>query len=385
MEYVKLGKTGLDVSRLCLGCMSFGDAVKWPSHKWVLNEEDSRPIIKRALELGINFFDTANIYSLGASEEIVGRALRAYADRDEIVVATKVLVPMRPGPNGGGLSRKHVMEQIDASLRRLGMDYVDLYIIHRWDYNTPIEETMSALHDIVKAGKARYIGASAMYAWQFQKALFTAEKHNWTRFVSMQNHYNLLYREEEREMMPLCADEGIASTPYSPLAGGRLTRDLSVNTKRYETDEIARYKYDRTTDIDRPVIERLAEVAANRNIPRSNIALAWLMQQEAVAAPIIGATRISQLEELAGALSVSLTPDETRYLEEPYVPHNVVGAVGHARIAQGDGRLARRFSDQLDGGLQHDAEGALRTDEEALGGETVLGQQVFQRVAAGLS
>ena len=239
MEYVKLGNTGMDVSRLCLGCMSFGDPDGWV-HKWALNEENSRPIIKRALELGINFFDTANVYSIGKSEEILGRALKEYANRDEVVIATKVHGKMHEGPNGSGLSRKAIMSEIDKSLKRLGTDYVDLYIIHRWDYNTPIEETMEALHDVVKAGKARYIGASAMYAWQFQKALYAAERNGWTRFVSMQNHLNLLYREEEREMLPLCVEEKIAITPYSPLASGRLTRDWSETTKRYETDQIAK-------------------------------------------------------------------------------------------------------------------------------------------------
>ncbi len=257
MEYVKLGNTGMDVSPICLGCMSFGTAENWVHNQWALNEEDSRMIIKRALDLGINFFDTANAYAYGNSEEILGRALKDYANRDEVVIATKVFVPMGKGPNGGGLSRKHIMSQIDQSLKRLGTDYVDLYIIHRWDYHTPIEETMEALHDIVKAGKVRYIGASAMYAWQFQKALHVAEKHGWTRFVSMQNHYNLIYREEEREMMPLCSEEKIAVTPYSPLASGRLARDWSESTERYETDPIAKMKYDATAEADKLVVERV--------------------------------------------------------------------------------------------------------------------------------
>ena len=239
MEYVKLGNSGLEVSRICLGCMSFGDSEIW-THKWVLNEENSRPIIKRALELGINFFDTANVYSLGRSEEILGKALKDYAKRDEVVIATKVFSRMRDGPNGAGLSRKVIMNEIDNSLKRLGTDYVDLYIIHRWDYNTPIEETMDALNEVVKAGKARYIGASAMYAWQFQKALYTAEKHGWTKFVSMQNHYNLIYREDERELIPLCKDQKIGLTPYSPLAAGRLARDWSETTYRLQTDEVAK-------------------------------------------------------------------------------------------------------------------------------------------------
>ena len=326
MEYVKLGNTGMDVSRFCLGCMGFGDSEAWV-HKWLLNEEDSRPVIKKALDLGINFFDTANVYSLGKSEEILGRALKDYANRDEVVIATKVHGKMHDGPNGSGLSRKAIMSEIDKSLKRLGTDYVDLYIIHRWDYNTPIEETMEALHDIVKAGKARYIGASAMYAWQFQKALHTAEKNGWTRFVSMQNHLNLIYREEEREMIPLCREEKIALTPYSPLASGRLTRNLSETTKRSETDQIAVSKYGSTEEADRLVIERLAAVAERRGIPRLHIALAWLLQKEPVTIPIIGATKLSHLEDAVPALSVKLEPEEIAFLEEPYVPHKVIGAV----------------------------------------------------------
>ena len=261
MDYVKLGNTGMDVSPICLGAMSFGTAENWVHNEWALDEEASRAIIKRALDLGINFFDTANIYAYGSSEGILGRALNDFANRDEVVVATKVFVPMSERPNDGGLSRKHIMSQVDQSLKRLGMDYIDLYIIHRWDYHTPIEETMAALHDIVKAGKVRYIGASAMYAIQFQKALHVAEKNGWTRFVSMQNHYNLIYREEEREMMPLCAEEKIAVTPYSPLASGRLARAWSETTQRLETDPIAKQKYDATVDADKMVVERVAEVA----------------------------------------------------------------------------------------------------------------------------
>lgn len=323
MEYVKLGNTGLDVSRICLGCMSFGDPINWV-HKWALAEEDSRTVIKKSLDLGINFFDTANVYSLGRSEEILGRALKDYANRDEIVIATKVYNKMQEGPNGAGLSRKAIMSEIDKSLKRLGTDYVDLYIIHRWDYNTPIEETMSALHDVVKAGKARYIGASSMYAWQFQKALYTAEKNGWTRFVSMQNHLNLIYREEEREMIPLCKEEKIALTPYSPLASGRLTRDWSETTKRYETDRVQRDKYDSTIDADRLVVERLAEVAEKHGVPRTQIALAWLMQKQPVTVPIIGATKISHLEAAVPSLEVKLTAEEVAYMEEPYVPHRIV-------------------------------------------------------------
>ncbi len=325
MEYTKLGSTGLEVSRICLGCMGFGDATRW-IHQWVLDEESSRPIIKRALELGINFFDTANVYSLGASEEILGRALRDFARRDEVVIATKVHGRMREGPNGGGLSRKAILSEIDHSLRRLGTDYVDLYIIHRWDYETPIEETMEALHDVVRAGKARYIGASSMWAWQFQKALYVAEKHGWTRFVSMQNHLNLIYREEEREMLPLCRAEGIGVTPYSPLASGRLARAWSKeSTPRSESDQIARRKYDATADTDRLVVERVAELAEQRGVLRAHIALAWLLQKQPVAAPIIGATKIAHLEDAVGALSVKLTQEEIAYLEEPYVPHPIVG------------------------------------------------------------
>ncbi|MCZ8517907.1 MULTISPECIES: aldo/keto reductase [Paenibacillus] len=325
MEYVKLGNTGLDVSRLCLGCMSFGAAERW-THPWVLDEENSRPIIKKALELGINFFDTANVYSVGASEEIVGRALKDYANRDEIVIATKVYFRMHPGPNGAGLSRKAIMSEVDKSLQRLGTDYVDLYQIHRWDYATPIEETMEALHDVVKAGKARYIGASAMYAWQFLKALHTAEKHGWTRFVSMQNHLNLIYREEEREMMPLCKQEQIGVIPYSPLASGRLARDWSVTTHRSETDQAQKSKYDATAGVDRGIADRVTAIAHTRGVPRVQIALAWLLQKEPVTSPIIGATKITQLEEAAGALAIRLTPEEIASLEELYVPHKVVGA-----------------------------------------------------------
>ena len=325
MQYTKLGTTGMDVSRICLGCMGFGDAANWV-HKWVLNEADSRPIIKKALELGINFFDTANVYSIGVSEEITGRALKDFAKRHEVVIATKVRGKMHEGPNGEGLSRKAILSEIDNSLRRLGTDYVDLYQIHRWDYNTPIEETMEALHDVVKAGKARYIGASAMFAWQFQKALHVAEKRGWTRFVSMQNHLNLIYREEEREMLPLCREEGIGSIPYSPLASGRLTRDWSAEkTLRAETDQIAKGKYDSTAETDQLVVERVAELAAKRGVARTHIALAWLLQKAPVTAPIIGATKIAHLEEAVGALAVQLTPEEVTYLEAPYVPHRIVG------------------------------------------------------------
>lgn len=325
MVYVRLGSTGMKVSRICLGCMGFGNATRW-IHKWVLTEENSRPIIKKALELGINFFDTANVYSIGASEEILGRALKDFAKRDEIVIATKLHGKMREEPNCGGLSRKAILSEIDASLKRLGTDYVDLYQIHRWDYETPIEETMEALNDIVRAGKVRYIGASAMWAWQFQKALYVAEKHGWTRFISMQNHLNLIYREEEREMLPLCREEKIGVIPYSPLASGRLTRDWSSETTlRSETNQIAKGKYDSTSETDQQVIERVAELAKKHEVPRAHIAIAWLLQKKPVTAPIIGATKISHLEESVNALSVNLTQDEIAYLEEPYVPHRIVG------------------------------------------------------------
>jgi 1-deoxyxylulose-5-phosphate synthase len=325
MDYVRLGSTGMKVSRICLGCMGFGDSQNWV-HKWVLNEADSRPVIQKALEMGINFFDTANIYSIGVSEEILGRALKDFAKRDEVVIATKIHGKMREGPNGGGLSRKAILSEIDHSLQRLETDYVDLYQIHRWDYETPIEETMEALHDVVKAGKVRYIGASAMFAWQFQKALHVAEKHGWTRFVSMQNHLNLIYREEEREMMPLCREEKIGVIPYSPLASGRLTRDISSETTmRSETDQIQKLKYDASTDTDQHVIKRVAEIAEKHGVPRAHIALAWLLQKQPVSAPIVGATKISHLEDAVGALSVVLSQEEVAYLEEPYTPHRVVG------------------------------------------------------------
>jgi len=326
MEYMKLGNTGLDVSRLCVGCMGFGVAERWV-HPWIKNEELSRPVIKKALDLGINFFDTANVYSDGTSEEIVGRALKDYANRDEIVLATKVHFRMHEGPNGAGLSRKAIMSEIDKSLMRLGTDYVDLYQIHRWDYNTPIEETMEALHDVVKAGKVRYIGASAMYAWQFLKALHVADKNGWTKFVSMQNHLNLIYREEEREMMPLCRTEKIGVIPYSPLASGRLTRDWSVTTYRSETDQAQKSKYGATENVDRLIIDRVAAIAEKRGVTRAQIALAWLLQNKPVTSPIIGPTTISHLDEAVAALSITLTAEEVASLEELYIPHPVVGAI----------------------------------------------------------
>ncbi|MGI4981961.1 MAG: aldo/keto reductase [Janthinobacterium lividum] len=324
MDYVKLGRTGIDVSRLCLGCMSYGVPERGP-HPWSLPEEQSRPFIKQALEAGINFFDTANVYSDGTSEEIVGRALKDFARRDEIVLATKVHGRMHPGPNGAGLSRKAIMAEIDASLRRLGTDYVDLYQIHRWDPATPIEETMEALHDVVKAGKARHIGASSMYAWQFSKALHVAETHNWTRFVTMQNYVNLLYREEEREMLPLCESEGIGVIPWSPMARGRLTRDWDTKSARSETDTFGNSLYASTEDADRRVVERVAEIAANRGVPRAQIALAWVLQKSVITAPIVGATKANHLDDAIAALSIRLSAEEITALEAPYVPHAVTG------------------------------------------------------------
>jgi len=324
MDYVKLGTTGLDVSRLCIGCMSFGVPERG-NHQWVLDEEKSRPIIKKALDYGINFFDTANVYSDGTSEEIVGRALKDFARRDEVVIATKVHGVMHSGPNGGGLSRKAIMTEIDNSLRRLGTDYIDLYQIHRWDNQTPIEETMEALHDVVKAGKARYIGASSMYAWQFSKALHVAEKHGWTRFVSMQNYLNLLYREEEREMLPLCKAEGIGLIPWSPLARGKLTREWDETSYRSETDAFGKMLYSKTHEADKVVVARVAEISAKREVPRAQIALAWVLQKEPVSAPIVGTTKMSHLEDAVASLSIELTPQEITYMEEPYIPHPVLG------------------------------------------------------------
>ncbi len=325
MEYVKFGNTGMDVSKLCLGCMSFGDA-STGFHKWVLGEEDTDRMIKLALDQGINFFDIANVYSAGTSEEYVGKALKKYANRDEIVLATKVWGEMHKGPNGKGLSRKAIFSEIDKSLKRLGTDYVDLYIIHRWDYDTPIEETLEALHDIVKAGKARYIGASAMYAWQFQKALHVAEKQNLTRFVSMQNHLNLIYREEEREMLPLCKDEKIAVTPYSPLAGGKLTRDLSETTFRNDTDAILKMKYGHAEEQDRVIIERVAELAEKYDVKRAQLALAWVLHKDEVTSPIIGTTKEEHITDAIKALTIELSQEDMNYLEEAYVPHRVIGA-----------------------------------------------------------
>ena len=326
MEYVKLGRTGLEVSRVCLGCMSYGVRDRG-NHAWSIGEEDARPFIQRALEGGINFFDTANRYSLGSSEEILGRAIKDFTRRDEVVIATKVYGRMRAGPNGGGLSRKAIMREIDDSLRRLGTDYVDLYQIHRWDYGTPIEETLEALHDIVKAGKVRYIGASSMHAWQFARALGVSERHGWTRFVSMQNLVNLLYREEEREMLPLCAAEGIGVIPWSPQARGRLTRDWDYTSIRTETDDAHRRLFGKSAEADRKVVDRVAEVAAARGIPRAQVALAWLLAKAVITAPIVGATKLHHLDDALASVNVKLTAQEIAALEEPYVPHAVVGFV----------------------------------------------------------
>jgi aryl-alcohol dehydrogenase-like predicted oxidoreductase len=321
MDYVKLGSTGLDVSPICVGCMSFGVPDRG-NHPWSLDEEQARPLIRQAIEAGVNFFDTANVYSDGSSEEITGRALADFARRDEIVLATKVHGRMHEGPNGAGLSRKAIMTEIDNSLRRLGTDYVDLYQIHRWDNATPIEETLEALHDVVKAGKARYIGASSMYAWQFSKALYTAERHGWTRFSTMQNHYNLLHREEEREMLPLCADQGIGVIPWSPLARGRLARDWDASTARTATDEFGKSLYQ---EGDREIVDSVAEVADARGVGRAPVALAWLLRNPLVTAPIVGMGKPEHLDDALAALTIDLTDDEASRLEKHYTPRPVAG------------------------------------------------------------
>ncbi|HUQ61182.1 aldo/keto reductase [Lentzea sp.] len=319
MRYTKLA--GMDVSEICLGMMSYGDPSRG-THAWSLAEEESRPFIKAALDAGINFFDTANVYSAGSSEEITGRALLDFARREDVVLATKVHGRMRDGANGAGLSRKAIFTEIDDSLRRLGTDYVDLYQIHRFDASVPLEETLEALHDVVKSGKARYIGASSMYAWQFAKALFTQRQNGWTRFVSMQNHYNLLYREEEREMLPLCADQGVAVIPWSPLARGRLTRDWDATTARTETDEFGSTLY---VESDRAIVEQVAAVASARGVSRAQVALAWLLRNPVVTAPIVGVTKPAQLDDAVAALDVELTDDEVRSLESAYEPHRIAG------------------------------------------------------------
>ncbi len=324
MEYVNLGASGLRVSRVCLGMMSFG---AHPERAWALDESKAEPIIRAAVDGGINFFDTADTYSHGASEELTGRVLPKLLSRDEMVVATKVFMPMTPGPNGGGLSRKHVLSGIDASLARLDMDYVDLYQIHRFDPNVPIEETMEALHDVVRSGKARYIGASSMYAWQFAKAQFVADAHGWTRFVSMQDHYNLLYREEEREMIPQCLDMGVGVIPWSPLARGVLagnrTRGGDKLTARAETDGFAEYLYTHPVDYD--IVDRVVEVAGERGVTAPQVALAWLLSKPGVTAPIVGSTKLHHLEDALAAEQLTLTSDEIARLEELYVPHAIAG------------------------------------------------------------
>jgi aryl-alcohol dehydrogenase-like predicted oxidoreductase len=328
MQYKNLGRTGLKVSRICLGCMSYGIPQRG-QHAWTIDEKESRPFIARALELGINFFDTANSYSDGTSEEILGRALKELAKRDEVVIATKVYHPQRPDPNGRGLSRKAILCEVDHSLRRLGTDYIDLYQIHRWDYATPIDETLSALDAVVQAGKVRYLGASSMHAWQFCQALLLADAKQLVRFVSMQNHYNLLYREEEREMLGLCADQGIGVIPWSPLARGRLARPWEEKsaTSRAATDEMIPKLYAHTEAADHQVVERVAEIAAAGGVPMARIALAWLLSKPVVTAPIVGATKPHHLEDAIAALSIELSPEEIKALEEPYVPHAVAGFV----------------------------------------------------------
>jgi aryl-alcohol dehydrogenase-like predicted oxidoreductase len=323
MRYTRLGATGLEISAICLGCMSFGDPARG-NHTWSLPEEPSRDLIRAALEAGVTFFDTANVYSHGSSEEIVGRALKDFASREDVVIATKVHGRMRPGPNGAGLSRRAILAEIDNSLRRLGTDYVDLYQIHRWDAVTPIEETMEALHDVVKAGKARYIGASSMHTWQFAKAQFVADQNNWSRFVSMQNHYNLVYREEEREMLPFCADSGVGSIPWSPLARGLLTRPWNESTARSETDEFGKTLY---ADGDRTIVERVQETATKRGVSPAQIALSWVSRNPVVSAPIVGITKASHLQDALDSLDVVLDQSEVDYLEEAYTPHRTAGFV----------------------------------------------------------
>lgn len=328
MEYLKLGQTGLEVSKLCLGCMSFGDSSKGFHSGWLLDEVASQKIINKALDVGINFFDTANSYAAGTSEEYLGRALKAFANRDEIVIATKIFFGdgHSDSPNTKGLSRKAIFNQVDASLKRLGTDYIDILYIHRWDYDTPIEETMAALNDLVRSGKVHYLGASAMYAWQFQKAQYVAEKNGWTRFSVMQNHYNMLYREDEREMIPFCQDMGVALVPYSPLAAGRIVRDWTADTARSKTDQIAHAKYDATEEQDRAIVARVAELAEQKGVSRAQIALAWLWQK-GIHSPIVGVTKEKYLDDFMGAFDVILSADEVAYLDDLYQPHNIVGAL----------------------------------------------------------
>ncbi len=319
MQYTNLGQTGLKVSKICLGMMTYGDP-NW--RPWTQSEADARPIVQRAVEAGINFFDTANMYSLGVSEEVTGRLLNECVRREDVIIATKVYWPMGPGPNQRGLSRKHILDQIDASLRRLNTDYVDLYYIHRWDYDTPIEETLEALNDIVRQGKARYLGASSMFAWQFAKALYLADNHGWSRFVAMQNHYNLIYREEEREMNALCVAEGIGILPWSPLARGLLAGTRKRDTVRFETDDYAKHLYQQENDF--AIVDRLVELAERRGVKPAQLALAWLLHQPGVNAPVIGASKLSHLEDAIGAVDISLSDDERTFLEELYQPHPVL-------------------------------------------------------------
>ena len=330
MEYTKLGKTGLKISRVTLGCMTYGapatGELQPGRHAWTLNEAERQPFLRQALEAGINLFDTANVYSSGASEEVLGRFIKQHAYRDEVVIATKVHGVMRPEPNGRGLSRKAIFTEAEASLRRLETDYIDLYQIHRWDYETPIEETLEALHDLVRSGKVRYLGASSMYSWQFAKALYLADLHGWTRFVSMQNHYNLLYREEEREMMPLCEAEGIGVLPWSPLARGRLARPWAAEaTKRFETDQFGKTMYAGTADADRKVVDCLEKLARQRGVPQAQLALAWMLAKPHVSSPIVGATKPHHLEDAIAAVSLKLSAEEIASLEQAYIPHPVLG------------------------------------------------------------
>jgi aryl-alcohol dehydrogenase-like predicted oxidoreductase len=330
MDYVNLGKTGLKVSRICLGCMSYGSPItgelKPGSHRWTLNEEETQPFLRQALDLGINFFDTANVYSLGESENILGKFIKANVRREAVVIATKLWAAMRDEPNGKGLSRKAIFFELDESLRRLRTDYVDLYQIHRWDYGTPIEETLEALNDVVRSGKVRYIGASSMHAWQFSKALYLSRMNGWARFVSMQNHYNLLYREEEREMIPFCQSEGIGIIPWSPLARGRLTRPWQTETtKRFETDQFGKDLYGKTEENDHKIVDRLGQISQQRGVPRAQVALAWMLSKPAITSPIVGATKIHHLPDAAAAVALRLSPEEITSLEEPYLPHPIMG------------------------------------------------------------
>lgn len=330
MEYTKLGNSGLEVSKICLGGMSFGDPDIW-MHDWLLNEEESRKIIKKALDLGINFFDTANIYSLGVSEEYIGRAIKDFANRDEVVIATKVEGRMHDGPNGRGLSRKHTLSQVNDSLKRLGTDFIDLLYIHHWDYDTPIEETMATLNDLVRSGKVHYIGASSMYTWQFQKAQYVAEKNGWTKFIAMQNHYNLVYREDERELIPFCKDSGVALVPYSPLAAGRLARDWEADTHRSKSDQSAKRKYDQTAAMDKKIVDQVGIIANKHQASRAQIAIAWLWEK-GVHSPIVGITKEKYLDDFMGAFDIQLDEDDLENLEKHYIPHEINGPRAYPQI-----------------------------------------------------